>query len=200
MSYCNQNRYCYNNNCSPYIIQCPPQQICPNVTFITSATAPFPVLSTPPGTVPTPPIGATSLLASPTIIPISGPTLVTTPETNCGGINYNPSNGQFTIPISGRYIISAFISFAAIPIGNNLGISREVYIFKVDAQTNIIILLAADTRAPTTVGPTRITVTTIANLNANDRIFFAVAQNTGQIIDIFPIADPANRFAITRIC
>ena len=180
---------------------------CPLVSVITSATAPFAVLSTPITTAPIPiPVGATSIPANSTIVPISGAALMTRPEVSSGGIRYTPRTGQFTIPVSGTYLISAYVSFPAtigtLPGSGILSINdiRAVYIYRVHSATGRIVLLAADTRNSPPIGPTRVTVTITTNLTVGDHIFFAVAQNTGAIINIFTVTDPANRFAITRIC
>lgn len=183
---------CNKSICNPF--PCDPP--CPNITLITTAIDRFLVPTTAPGTAPTPiPIGATSIPAGSTIIPITG-SILFSPEVNSGGITYNPANGQFTLPIGGRYIVSLTLSFASLDV---IGI-RDTYIYKVDAVTRVISLLAGDSRNAAEVGVTRVTLTTVASFNPGDSIFFAVAQNSGESIFIFPLGDPANRFAITRLC
>ena len=180
---------------------------CPTVSVITTATAPFAVPTTPIGKAPIPiPENATSIPPGSTIIRITGATLLTRPEINSGGIKYNKNNGQFTVPLTGRYIITAFLSFAGL-IANAMGVGilsigdiRDVYIYRVHSATGIISLLAADSRDTVSHGPLRVTVTVTTNLNAGDHIFFAVSQNTGATINIFSTSDPANLFSITRIC
>ena len=183
------------NPCPPVNVP-PPNPLCPNITVITSAITPFNIPSAPAGTAAVPvPIGATSIPNNSTITPINTQNLFN-PEVNFGGISYTPVNGQFTVPVAGRYLVSATFSFASLETG---GI-RDVYIYKVDAVTRVISLLAGDSRNAVAVGTTRVTITTVANLNVTDSIFFAAAQNSGSGLNIFPIGDPTNRFIITRLC
>jgi hypothetical protein len=126
--------------------------------------------------------------------------LISAPEVNTGGITYTPSSGQFTVPLTGRYIISSSYAFE-FTTGTTAGVGiRYAYIYKVDAVTNVMTLLAEDNRNAAAVGTTAITLSTVANLNAGDRIFFAAAQNSGLSINIAPLENPANYFSITRLC
>jgi len=155
---------------------CPPP-IIPIVTYITTAITGTAI---PTGGIPIPP-GSTTVPAG-TVTVIGG--FSTVPNTNTGGIVLNTATSQFTIPIPGRYIISGEISFPGtltipVPIMN----TRAFYIYRVDVTTGIINLLASDSReAATGTAPTNITLTTIAELNAGDRIFFAATQNSGATI------------------
>lgn len=194
----------YNKNCcnscqparSPCVVTCPapcpapcPPVTCPAVSYITFAPTATLIPTGTVGVAPTPiPAGATTIPAG-TVTPITGFTGV--PTTNIGGVTLNTTNGQFTVPIAGRYIISAYVGFSANPVG-----TREVYIYRIDATTGIISLLASDSRNATVVGTTNATVTTTADLSAGDRIFFAVAQNSGTTLT----STSDSRFAITRLC
>jgi len=204
-SYCNpcKQNYCqiqYNPcqiQCNPCQSQCvpspcpiyPPISPCPAVTYITSSST---ITSIPTGTVgvaPTPiPIGSTTIPVN-TVTSITGLTGV--PTINIGGITVNATTGQLTVPIAGRYDISAYVSFMANAIG-----TREIYIYKVDVTTGIISLLASDSRNATIVGSTNATISTTAQLNSGDRIFYAVTQNSGTVI----ITTTDSRFTITRLC
>ena len=173
------------------------QPICPAplpaITYITSAPIGTAIPSGPVGIPPVPiPIGSTTIPAG-TVTPITG--FTGTPITNVGGITVNPSTGQFTVPIAARYLISAYVTFDA-PVGFGSIGTREVYIYKIDAVTGVISLLASDSRNAAVTGPTRVTITTQAQLNANDRIFFAATQNSGTTI----MTTTDNRFSISRIC
>lgn len=195
-------QYTYCSPCAPGV-QFPPPPCptpCPAVSFITSATIPISIATTPIGTAPTPvPVGSTTIPVGSTIIPITGTNLVSAPEVNTGGITYTPSSGQFTVPLTGRYVVSSAFSFGETPVGFGPG-QRYSYIYKVDAVTNIISEIAEDSRNAASVGTTAITVTAVLNLNAGDRVFFAAAQNTGVPLNIVPLSNPANRFSITRLC
>lgn len=175
-----------NNNCNPCNNVCNP---CPNVTFITNPATATTITSNPVGTAPTPiPAGSTVIPAG-TVVPITG--FSGTPIVNCGGITVNSGTGQFTIPISGRYIISGSVIFSPNATG-----TREVYIYRVSGTSGIISLLASDSRNATAVGTTNVTVTTTADLLAGDRIFFAATQNSGSSIT----AQIDSRYSITRVC
>jgi len=156
--------------CNPCVITCPPCPApCPTTSFITG--------------IPTP---TTLVTGSPTTIIVFG-----VPTTNIGGIVLNPINGQFTVPTAGRYVISGYIGFSANPTG-----TREVSIFRIDATTNITSLLASDTRNATSIGPTNVTVTTTADLNAGDRIYFVATQNSGATLS----TTTDSRISIVRLC
>jgi len=145
------------------------------------------------GVPPTPiPVGSTTIPAG-TVTVITG--FTGTPTTNIGGITVNAGTGQFTVPIAGRYTISAFVTFDA-PTGFGSVGTREVYIYKIDATTSIISLFASDSRNAVATGQTSVTVSTIADLKAGDRIFFAAAQNSGTTIT----TTTNNRFVISRTC
>jgi hypothetical protein len=213
MSFCNQPYYsCYaypcvtnrDNLCHQLCNQCQPNiscqtichphphpiepPFCPPVTYITTAPT---VTSIPTSAVgvalPQIPIGSIT-------VPINTVTVINgygTPTTNIGGITLNITNGHFTIPIAGKYIISAYIGFTALPVG-----VREVDIYKVDASTGIISLIVANSTNAVFTGNTLVTLTTIAELRANDRLFVSVTQNSGSIIS----TTFDTRVAITRVC
>ena len=166
---------------------------CPAVTYITTAPIGTAIPSGVVGGTPVLiPVGSTTIPAG-TVTPITG--FSGTPTTNIGGITVNAGTGQFTVPIAGRYFISGTVTFDA-PVGFGAIGTRQVYIYKVDAVTGVISLLASDSRNAVVTGPTTITVSTAADLNANDRIFFAATQNSGTTIT----TTTNNRFVITRLC
>ena len=206
---------CCQPHCQPQCqIQCQPQCViacpapcptpcptpCPNVTFITNIATPTAVVTG--GTlIPTAssnPPGSTIIPAGSTTVPVGTVTVITgytgTPSTNIGGVLSN--NGFFTIPCTGRYVISADICFAAATVAPTTDF-REVSIYRVDATTGIVSLLAIDSRTPIIGSPTCINVATVADLRAGDRIFIAARQNSGATI-----LTEANigRLAITRVC
>ena len=183
---------------APCPIPCPAP--CPNVTFITNIATPTAVVtggmliptasSTPPG--------STIIPTGSTTVPVGTVTVITgytgTPLTNVGGVLSN--NGFFTIPCTGRYVIAANICFAAATVSSATDF-REVSIYKVDATTGIVSLLAVDSRSPIIGSPTCVNVATVADLRGADRIFVAARQNSGATI-----LTEANvgRLAITRVC
>ena len=185
-AYCNPCNNPCSNPCQP--IQCAPipcQPVinqCPNVSYITSI---------PTGTVI--PSGAAAPIG--TVTPILGYSPV--PSTSIGGITLNATNGQFTVPIVGRYIITAFIGFVETPT-TIIGGTRQLYIYKVDGTTGALTLLAEDSRNAVTTGNTYISIATTADLNAGDRIFVAATQNNTAAIPVTTTTD--GRFTITRLC
>jgi len=159
---------------------CPP---CPTVTYITTTTT---------GTLV--PTGGTAIPPGSTVVPAGTVTVIngftTTPATNIGGVNL--VNGQFIVPICGRYFVSGSVCFTATAAGN-----VTLYIYKVDAITGVITLLAANT-VPAAAGvPSCVNAATAADLNPNDRVFFALTQTTGAPLTT---TTTDSRFVITRIC
>ncbi len=179
---CNPCNPC--NPCPP----CNPCSPCATIAYITNAQTQTTIPTGTVGVAPTPiPAGSTVIPAG-TVTPLTG--FTGNPSTNCGGITVNPSNGQFTIPCAGRYTLSIFVGFSANAVG-----TREVYIYRIDASTGVISLLVSDSRNATSVGPTNVTISTSVDLNANDRIFFAVTQNSGSTL-----TTTETRAAIVRLC
>lgn len=179
---CNTTCFPCQTICNPCATTCTPPA-CPNVTYITVAP-----------TVTTIPTGGMAIPAGVTTIPSATVTVINgftgSPTTNVGGIILNTANGQFTIPISGRYLLSGFISFTA----NTTG-TRETYIYKIDSTTGVISLLTSDTRNATSAGVTSVTITTVAELNAGNQIFFAVTQSSGSNLN----TTTDNKFVIARL-
>ena len=177
---------CPNICAAPCPAPCPPLPL--NVIYATSAP-----------TVTIIPTGGTSIPAGSTIVPATI-TVVTgfspVPTTNLGGITLNPVNGQFTVPVAGRYTITGTDTFTTNSLTGNI----TLYIYRIDVTNNVISLLAANaiTVVPVSTSTSN-TVTTIADLNAGDRIFYAVTQNTGANISTSAVD---NRFviALTRAC
>lgn len=169
---------CANPCVTPCVAPCPPIEPCPpcpTVAFIAT---------TPVGTsIPT----GSSVSLSGTPTPITS----LSPNTNIGNIGINTVNGQLTVPIAGRYIITSYIDFPANATG-----TRESYIYSVSGVNNILTLLAYDSRNATSVGSTNISISTTANLNAFDRIYFAATQSSGTTLTT--LTD--SRFTIVRVC
>ncbi|XWV25515.1 hypothetical protein QJ856_gp0242 [Tupanvirus deep ocean] len=171
---------------------CPP---CPTVAYVTNIPTATTVVSggaaIPVGTVIAP--GTTTVPAG-TVTVINGFTGAAT--TNVGGITAN--NGFFTIPIAGRYVISANTCFAAVATVLATDV-RELYIYRVDALSGVVTLLAVDSRTPIAGQPTCINLATVADLNVGDRVFVAARQingGTGAAVD----TTTTGRLAITRVC
>jgi len=171
-------------------IQCPtPTPTCPTVTFISDLNTAVVV-----------PINGTPIVPGSTIIPatitvVNG--FLGVPTTNIGGISQN--GGFFTIPIAGRYIITTDICFAAPTLPVTATDTREVYIYRIDATTGIITLLAVDTRTPVSGTPTCINVATVADLHSGDRIFIAAIARQ-PITSGATVTITSGRLAITRVC
>lgn len=180
------------NPCQQQCFPCP-QTFCPNVSYINNATTSTTVVSggvdIPAGTII--PTGSTTVPAG-TVTVISG--FTGTPSTNFGGVISN--NGFFTIPIAGKYIITANVCFAT-TAGITPGDFRELYIYRVDASTGIVSLLAADSRPPVLGNNTCINISTNADLGTGDRIFIAARQVTSGGTSVTTVV--GSRIAITRL-
>lgn len=177
------------NPCNQYTICSPPP--CPppiRVAYITTAPT---TTSIPSGTVG---VAPTPIPPSSTTIPANTVTVIlgysNSPITNVGGIIVNTSTGQFTVPSGGNYNIICYIGIAANATG-----TREFYIYRVDATTGIISLIAMDSRNATAVGSTYANLSADVDLNAGDRIFFAVTQNSGSILT----TTSDNRFSLVKM-
>ena len=129
------------------------------------------------------------------------------PTTNMGGIVISPNNGQFTIPINGRYIITVFIGFVESIMANGNPVStspatRQIYIYKISNSISAPTLLTEDSKNATysvsSVVNTYISIATTADLTAGDRIFVAASQTNVNNITIPTTTD--GRFTITRLC
>ena len=125
-------------------------------------------------------------------------------------LNFQPSvissstfgYGQFLIPSSGYYFISATISIT----NNNKSGSLTLFLYNIN-NSGIILPLALNTVQITPIelnilnltssfsGTIYNNLSTLVYLNANNRIFFATSQNTNSPL----ISTPDNRFLITRL-
>lgn len=118
-----------------------------------------------------------------TIVPPGTVTVInsfsTTPINNNGGIIPNYLTGFFTIPVSGRYNIAAYLSFSANPNG-----IRNAFIYRQSAANSTINVMAKDSRNAVSVGTTNIAIGTNIDFNAGDKVFFAVSQNSGSTLNI----------------
>lgn len=145
------------------------------------------------------PVG-TIILPTSTTVPVNTVTVINgytgAPTVNIGGVL--PNNGFFTVPITGRYVITANICFSSVTTTTTSDV-REVYIYKSAANTGLVTLLAVDSRNPISGSSTCINVATEADLAISDRIFVAVRQTNANSSVIN--TDPGTgRFTITRIC
>lgn len=214
MSCCNSYTACYTygqgqcNPCSYYRNDCKPQccipqcnnlcysycqpPACPPVCGPCSVA--YDTVSTTSTAIPTTanpviiPPGNTSYVGL--VTPITG--FTGTPITNIGGVTYNNTTGQFTIPSAGYYSISTNVGFSA----NSTTGTRELYIYKVDGVSGAITLLASDSRNAASVGATYITLTTTAYFNTGDRVFVGANQSSG--ISLPTVSN--NRFTLIKIC
>lgn len=207
---CNNNEVVYSNNCyypqysyPQYSVPCPtptpicpvPTPVCPIVTYITNIASSTAILSggtsIPAGTVI--PTGSTAVPAG-TVTVVNGYTGA--PIKNEGGII--PNNGFFTVPVAGRYIISSNQCFNSVATVASTDV-REVYIYKVEASTGLVTMIADDSRTPIAGSATCVNVSSVVDLAANDRIFIAVRQTNVAATTIDTVA-ASGRLAIARIC
>lgn len=189
---CNGCNRCNITNPCPSVCPsiCPPvcsticSPVCPNITYITTTPTSTTIQS-----------GGTSIPQGSTSIPINTVTIISgynaLPSTNVGGITLG-SNNQFSIPAFGRYFISANVSFASNGASGNV----TLYIYKIDISNSIISLLSANSVPLSIIHNCSDTVSTIADLSASDRIFFAATQNSSLPVNT---ATTNNRYTITRL-
>jgi hypothetical protein len=203
--YASGNNCCRNNCCKTttccqpatcqtvtYAVpQCAPA--CPNVRYVTNiATA-----TTVPSGGTAIPIG-TTIASGITTVPAGTVTVINgytgAPTVNEGGITSN--NGFFTVPVAGAYDITANITFASVPSVISSDI-REVFIYRVSAQTNIVTQIAVDSRTPIAASTTSINVSTAEVLAAGDRVFIAVIQTNAGAVSVDTVA-VVGRLSIIR--
>ena len=115
------------------------------------------------------------------------------PQNSVGCITFNAVTGEFTVPKTGYYAISVYITWDINSAGN-----REIWINHVPCGSNTPTVLAADTRVAGQGVPTRVTLSTEAYLNAGDRIFVSVFQDSGAPngLQIFPAFQQGNKISI----
>lgn len=161
------------NICPP--TYCPPPPAPTSTIVITNTNA---ITNVPSGAIPAIPIPAGS-----TTIPVGTVTPITAlnpiPTTSVGGITFNTTNGQFTVPLAGRYLVSASVVFSVNPTG-----TRQLYVYKITAASGIISLVSATGANAALSGPTYLNISTVAEMAANDRLFFAVTQDSGAALTI----------------
>jgi hypothetical protein len=110
----------------------------------------------------------TTLVPAGTVTVINGYTGA--PTTNIGGITAN--NGFFTVPVAGRYNVSADVCFDTVASTLTTDI-REVTLYKVETTTALVTLQAIDSRLPIAASPTCVNIATTIDLAVGDRIFVA---------------------------
>lgn len=113
------------------------------------------------------------------------------PMINNGGIIYDPTKGEFEIPISGIYEISIFISWDM----NSLG-EREICIHRISKENDSVI--ASDTRNSLNVS-INITLSTQHYFLANDKIYVSVWQNSESDLILSPGYQNGNKILINKI-
>lgn len=107
------------------------------------------------------------------------------------------SNGFFTLPLSGPYMISGNVTFVQVSSTSTSDL-REIYLYYVEHKTGMITLLAVSNVRPVAGSQTSLSVATTAYLNERGRIFMAVRQTNvlGQTLSTVP---GAGRFSVTCI-
>ncbi len=105
------------------------------------------------------------------------------------------SNGQFTIPISGQYLITAFIGFDDSATDNGI---RQFDIYQINGSSGVTTLVSSNNRNATTGYNTYISVATIVGITANDKIYFAISQINSTTTTLSTMPDA--RFEINRLC
>ena len=170
-----------------------PKIDCSNVSYITNIATASTVFSggssIPAGTIIPP--GFFTVPAN-TVTVINGYTF---PSTNEGCIILN--NGFFTLPCSGKYIITANVCFSAVDSTIPSDV-RVVTIYRVDAITGLVTILGTDSRSPIVGSSTCINISTNAELCNYDRIFVAVRQTNEGGVPINTVAG-SGRIAITKL-
>lgn len=117
------------------------------------------------------------------------------PSVNLGGIVND--NGLFIVPLAGRYIIAAGITFASVAsvVSTDL---RELYIYKQEHLTGAVTQLAVSSKLPIVNNTTSINLSTLTHLQPRDRIFLAVRQINSIGSSINTVAG-SGYFALTRL-
>lgn len=105
------------------------------------------------------------------------------------------SNGQFTIPISGQYLITTYIGFDDSTTDNG---TRQLYIYKINESSGVTTLVSSNNRNATTGYNTYISIATVVDITANDKIYFAISQVNSTTTTLSTMPDA--RFEINRLC
>lgn len=120
-----------------------------------------------------------------------------------GGISLN--DGFFTVPADGQYLITIMATFMNPPLVSQIIDYRALYIYKVEYRSQpqgVVTLVAKATTIstlPFQVANTDLTLSYIANLKANDRIFMAARQVTRDGDNSTITISQNTRVAIRRI-
>lgn len=167
-------------NCPP---QCPP--VINDIAYVNTVVTPTPV-----------PSGGTPLPAN-TIIPngstaVPGGTVTVingwgAPSSNIGNLVSN--NGFFTIPLNGRVIINTTVAFDAVATTAPATDLREVFIYRVAANSGLVTQIGAQTVVPVAANPTQVNVTAEDVFSVNDRVFVAARQINGAAAAV-PVSAP----------
>lgn len=152
------------------------------------------------GTAITVPTGGVEIPIGSTTIPAGTVTVVTgftgTPEVNIGSVAYNTSTSQFTVYYPAVYLLTSSFTFP-VTAATNIPFRVRLYIYKIDAATGVISLVGSTSTQTNDTSPATITVATQAQLNRNDRVFFAVTQNSGLTMNVITTSE--FRVGITKL-
>lgn len=107
------------------------------------------------------------------------------PNVNIGGIVL--TNGFFTVPLTGNYIIFGNITFQSVS-GVTQSDLREISLYKIDFSTKEILPIVTNSKIPVSGSNTSLNIVGMDNLKGRDRVFMAVRQKNslGQILDTVP--------------
>lgn len=179
------------NPCNPPTT--PPPNPCPTIFYSASTGVP---ISVPSGGMDIPP--GTIIPTGSTVVPAGTVTLINV-YNNLISLQGNiiVSNGFFTVPCRGQYLITATASFDP-AVANITSDYRNLYIYKVNNTNGLVTLVAETSAAVVTSTPTIVNLSFIADLSAHDRIFIAVRQTNGGTVPIN--LNGNSRVAIKRLC
>lgn len=117
------------------------------------------------------------------------------PTTNIGGVTMN--NGFFTVPVAGRYSATANNSFDTVSSTDSTDY-RSLQIYRVEATSGVVTLVAVDSRTPIVGSATNINLSTEIDLACGDRIFVSALQSNIAAASINTLAYPG-RLSLVRI-
>ncbi len=110
---------------------------------------------------------------------------------NIGGGVYAPATGTYTVPVSGTYLITATVQWAAFAAATG----RQC--LRIDAPALTIIGVTCDT--PSTDPATVPHVSTVAFLNAGTGVRIRVFQTSGAAVNLGPSSSSGSVFTVTLL-